>query len=617
MRKILSLILALLSPFAAASPAVASPEAVAARLPEDEIIYFVLPDRFENGDAANDRGGIAGGRLDHGFDPRHKGFYQGGDLKGLIQRLDYIQGMGATAVWLTPVFRNKAVQGPKGLESAGYHGYWITDFLDVDPHLGTRADFKALVEAAHARGMKVYMDIITNHTADVIRYQQCHGPDAPAKYRDTFSCPYRSLGDYPYTAQGGANGPRINQGFLGTDARHLTKENFDRLVNPNYAYTPFIPKGEEGVKNPAWLNEMRYYHNRGDTVWDGENSVTGDFSGLDDLMTSNPRVVEGFIDIYKQWITDFRVDGFRIDTAKHVNPEFWRAFADAIMAHAKDQGIAHFHMFGEVYEFEPSQLAKFTTTAGLPTVLDFAFQGQVRSLVAEGKPANALARMFDADAVYKHGFATAKQLPTFLGNHDMGRFSMFVKQAQPGISDDELVRRVILGHAMMMFSRGVPTIYYGDEQGFVSDGGDQGARESLFPSQTPDYLDNDLAGTDAGHDRANFDMRHPIYRAIAAMAAVRKGEPALRRGEQLVRHADLKGGVLILSRIDEADGTEILVAFNADREDRTISFPVDGRALRWTGLTGSCPAAGAAPGAYQLKIPATGYIVCKSEYQQP
>lgn len=617
MTRMLTMILALTWQLASVPLAAASGPAGPPRAPEDEIIYFVLPDRFENGDTANDRGQIAGGRLDHGFDPKHKGFYQGGDLKGLIKRLDYIEGMGATAIWLTPVFRNKAVQGPKGRESAGYHGYWITDFLDVDPHLGSRADFKALVEAAHARGMKVYMDIITNHSADVIRYKECHGPDAPAEYRDNFSCPYRSLGDYPYTAQGGPKGPTINQGFLGTDARHQTKENFDRLTNPNYAYTPYVPKGEERVKNPAWLNDMRYYHNRGDTVWDGENSVTGDFSGLDDLMTSNPRVVEGFIDIYKQWITDFRVDGFRIDTAKHVNPEFWRAFSGAIMAHAKAEGIEHFHMFGEVYEFEPGQLAKFTTVAGLPSVLDFAFQGQVRSVVAEGKPANALARMFDADAVYKHGFATAKQLPTFLGNHDMGRFSMFVKQAKPNISDDELVRRVILGHAMMMFARGVPTIYYGDEQGFVSDGGDQGARESLFASQTPDYLDNDLAGTDARHDRATFDLKHPIYKAIAAMAAVRKKEPALRRGGQQVRHADLDGGLLILSRQDEDDRSEIVVAFNADDKDRTIAFPVDGRALNWTGLVGTCPAAVQAAGAYHLKIPATGYVVCKSEYQRP
>src|SRR3546814_8337138 len=89
-----------------------------------------------------------------------------------MRRLDYIQGLGATAIWLAPIFHNKPVQGPRGQESSGYHGYWITDFLDVDPHLGTREAFKALVDAAHARGMKVYMEIITNHTADVIKYAE-------------------------------------------------------------------------------------------------------------------------------------------------------------------------------------------------------------------------------------------------------------------------------------------------------------------------------------------------------------------------------------------------------------------------------------------------------------
>ncbi len=584
------------------------------RPPEDEIIYFVLPDRFENGDAENDTGGIDGDRLDHGFDPTNNGFFQGGDLQGLLDRLDYVQGLGATAIWLSPIFENKPVQGPPGMESAGYHGYWITDFLNVDPHLGTRDDFKALVDAAHARGMKVYMDIITNHTADVIKYQECHGPDAPAQLRETFACPYRSIGEYPYTTVGDADGAQVNKGFMGADPAHHTQDNFERLTNFNYAYTPYIPEDEQSVKNPAWLNDMRFYHNRGDTTWEGENSRTGDFSGLDDLFTANPAVVDGFIDIYKQWITDFRVDGFRIDTAKHVNPEFWQAFAPAILEHARAEGIDHFHIFGEVYEFDPAQLAKFTTRDDLPTVLDFAFQGAVRGVVAEDKPARDLERLFDADAVYKDGYATAMQLPTFLGNHDMGRFSMFVREGHEAISDDELLKRVILGHAMMMFSRGVPTIYYGDEQGFVSDGGDRGARETMFPGQTPDYLDNTLVATDRTIADDNFDVKHPIYAAIAEMAQIRSSEPALRRGAQVVRHSDLEGGALVISRrAPDGDG-EIVIGFNADDESRTVAFPVDGRAKRWRSLAGDCARKSRASGAYQLKIPPLGFVACKTEF---
>ena len=126
----------------------AQPLPVEDRRIEDEIIYFVLPDRFENGNPDNDRGGIEGGRLKDGYDPTDFGFYHGGDLQGLTQRLDYIQGLGMTAIWLTPIFENNPVQGPEGKESSGYHGYWITDFTNVDPHIGTRDAFKTFVDAA-------------------------------------------------------------------------------------------------------------------------------------------------------------------------------------------------------------------------------------------------------------------------------------------------------------------------------------------------------------------------------------------------------------------------------------------------------------------------------------
>ena len=302
------------------------------RLPQDEIIYFVMPDRFENGDPSNDRGGLAGDRVTHGFDPSDTGFYHGGDLKGLTSRLDYIQSLGMTAIWLTPIFRNKPVQGPPGLESAAYHGYWITDFTTVDPHLGTKGDFKAFVDAVHARGMKVYMDIITNHTADVIQYRDCGASAAPGDGPAEDPCPYRSMADYPWSTRGGVDGAPINDGFAGVDV--AAADNFAKLTTPDWAYDAYVPEGEEAVKTPAWLNDPLYYHNRGNSSFEGESSRMGDFAGLDDVMTENPAVVEGFIDIYKQWITDYRVDGFRIDTARHVNPEFWQAFVPAMEAHA-------------------------------------------------------------------------------------------------------------------------------------------------------------------------------------------------------------------------------------------------------------------------------------------
>jgi neopullulanase len=610
-RALAALGLGLLAGCAATAPVAPGQAGAIDRAPEDEIIYFVMPDRFENGNRANDRGGIEGGRLDHGFDPSDNGFYHGGDLQGLASRLDYIEGLGATAIWLTPIFENKPVQGPPGRESAAYHGYWITDFTNVDPHLGTREDFRALVDAAHERGMKVYMDIITNHTADIIKYAECHGPDAPARLRAKGECPYRSKGDYPWTRRGGPDGPAINAGFLGDDPRHRTAANFARLESTDYAYTVTIPADERDIKHPAWLNDPGHYHNRGNSHWHGESALSGDFAGLDDLMTESPVVVEGMIDIYSQWITDFRVDGFRIDTAKHVNPEFWQEFIPAIQAHARKEGIPHFHIFGEVYEFDPGQLAKFTHVDGLPSVLDFAFQGAVRDIVVDGGSATRLARLFEIDRVYAPGAMDGRRLPTFLGNHDMGRFAGFLRQERPGISDREMLARLELAHAIMMFSRGVPTIYYGDEQGFVSDGGDRGARENMFRSRVPDYNDNDLVGTDATTAQRNFDTAHRLYRAIAELAAIRSTHPALRHGRQVVRHADEDAGLFVMSRFAPEGGAEYVIAFNADPVSREISIAVDGRASGWESLHGDCLPGPQAPGHLSLRVPALSALVCR------
>lgn len=584
------------------------------RLPQDEVIYFVMPDRFENGDPSNDMGGVDGDRLSHGFDPTDNGFFHGGDLKGLTNRLDYIQSLGATAIWLTPIFENKPVQGPPGLESAGYHGYWITDFLNVDPHIGTREDFKAFVDAAHARGMKVYMDIISNHTADVIQYRECSDTAAPGDEVGEEGCVYRSVGDYPWTTRGQADGERINDGFGG--ASLATVESFEKLDESDWAYHPFVPEGEEGIKTPGWLNDVLLYHNRGNSDFEGESSRMGDFAGLDDLMTEDPRVVAGFIDIYKQWITDFRVDGFRIDTAKHVNPEFWAEFSPAIVDHAKSLGIEHFHVFGEVYEFDPGHLATYTTRDRLPSVLDFAFQGAVRDVVVNGAPARTLERLFDVDYAYADGLDTAAILPTFLGNHDMGRFAGFLREADPEMSDDDTLARLKLAHAMLMFSRGVPTIYYGDEQGFVSDGGDRGARENMFPSKVADYNDNDLVGTDRTTAEDNFDTAHPLFKAIADMASIRQAHEALRRGHQLIRHSDEDGALFAMSRFSANGGREYLIAFNSGNEPLSAQVEVSALAQDWTGLHGECTPASSAPGSYAIEVAPIDFLICYSDLEE-
>ncbi len=581
----------------------AEPADYRARSPQDEVVYFVLPDRFANGDPNNDRGGIKGDRLKTGFDPAAKGFYHGGDLKGLTQHLDYIQGLGATAVWFAPIFKNKAVQGPKGDESAGYHGYWITDFTQVDPHFGTNAEFKAFVDAAHARGMKVYMDIVVNHTADVIQYRE----GAAQGY------PYRGKGDYPFVRRGGASGAPINAGF--GDDSDASAANWSHMTDPSFAYTPYVPKGEVRDKTPAWLNDPIWYHNRGNTNWQGESAQYGDFVGLDDLATENPRVVAGFIDIYGDWIDRFGIDGFRIDTAKHVNPAFLRAFVPAMLAKARARGILHFHIFGEVAtsDYDPALLASWTRNAGLPATLDFAFAHAAVTAASGSTGTQQLARLIDDDVLYEGGAASALIQPTFLGNHDAGRVGMFLGQMAPKADRDELLARSMLAHAMLLSMRGVPVIYSGDEQGFIGHGGDQLARQDMFASKVAVYNDQPLLGTTRTTAQDNFNPQHPLYRLIAQLSAVRRSTPALTSGRSVVRLFSDKPGLFVLSRFDPVSNREVVIAFNTASSPQTAHVPIAARSLTFSPLVGQCSRVADAPGSFTVSLPALGFAICAAK----
>ncbi|MDR3033738.1 MAG: DUF3372 domain-containing protein, partial [Kitasatospora sp.] len=287
-----------------------------------EQFYFVLPDRFANGSTGNDTGGITGGRLDNGLDPADKGFYHGGDLQGLIDKLDYIQDLGTTAIWMAPIFKNQPVQGTGADASAGYHGYWITDFTQVDPHFGTNAQLKELIDKAHKRGIKVFFDVITNHTADVIDYAE-----------QTYD--YRSEGAYPTLD---ADGNPVDETAV-ADAR----AQWPSTSKDSFPYTPvFRDQAGATAKTPSWLNDPSLYHNRGNSTFVGESATEGDFSGLDDLDTQNPKVVAGMEKIYQQWVAETGVDGFRIDTVKHVNLAFWEQWAPALKQFAAQQGNKKF-----------------------------------------------------------------------------------------------------------------------------------------------------------------------------------------------------------------------------------------------------------------------------------
>ncbi len=509
--------------------------------------YFVLADRFANGDPTNDSGGLEGGPDVTGFDPTRISHYHGGDFAGLTAHLDYLQELGVTSVWVTPPFKNKPMQ--QG--TAGYHGYWITDFHSIDPHLGSNDEFRAFVAAAHARGMRVTMDIIVNHTADVIQLAGDHA------YREIKDAPYRDAAGEVFMSRAVAfNGLNDAAAFPALAA------------DVSFPYRPWVPAGEETVKHPAWLNNLTLYHNRGNTTFVGENSTHGDFAGLDDLFTEHPQVVRGFIDIFTWWQREFGVDAFRIDTVRHVNTAFWQAFAPAIRELARQLGRPDFVQFAEVYNDagDPAVLSEFSTNSmPIDTTLDFGFFVAARKFVAEGGTAAALADFFARDDYYVDHDSNVHTTTTFLGNHDAGRFAYFLAEANPGASREQLADLVKLGHGLLYFARGQPVIYYGDEQGLIGRGGhDMRARETLFAAQAPLFRDADLLGTERTGADDKYDRSHPFYRLFAELGRLRAEHVALRTGALLPRLGD-EPGLAAFSRLERGERIEYLAAFNNSR----------------------------------------------------
>ncbi|WP_245862952.1 alpha-amylase family glycosyl hydrolase, partial [Streptomyces thermovulgaris] len=557
-----------------------------------EQFYFVLPDRFANGDTSNDRGRLTGSRLVTGYDPTDKGFYQGGDLKGLIDRLDYIKGLGTTAIWLAPIFKNQPVQGTGKEASAGYHGYWITDFTRVDPHFGTNEDLKALVSKAHAKGMKVFFDVITNHTADVVGYK-----DESRAYLSKGAFPYLTKDGRPFDDADYADGGR----------------RFPAVDESSFPYTPAVPAAKKDLKVPSWLNDPAMYHNRGDSTFAGESSGHGDFAGLDDLWTERPEVVSGMKKIYQRWVKDFGIDGFRVDTVKHVNMEFWTQWATALDTYAARHGRKNFFMFGEVFSADTSVTAPYVTQGRLDATLDFPFQEAARAYVSQGGSAKKLAGVFADDYKYTTDKANAYEQVTFLGNHDMGRIGYFLKQDNPKATDAELVRKSRFAHELMFLSRGNPVVYYGDEQGFTGSGGDKDARQTMFASKVADYLDDDRIGTDRTHAHDAYDTTAPLYRHIAALAKLRKDHPALADGVQTERYAADGPGVYAVTRTDARTGAEYIVAFNNADDARTATFATGSARMTYRGIhgTGATVTSGA-DRKVTVTVPAGSAVVLKA-----
>lgn len=383
----------------------------------DQVIYFAMIDRFDNGDPGNDDQG--GGEYDPA-DPRR---FSGGDLAGLVRRLDYIRGLGATALWITPPVANQ--WWSTRMQYGGYHGYWAQDFTRVDPHFGDLAAYRKLADGLHARGMKLVQDIVVNHTAD------------------HFSC----------TAPG-------------------------RCVRHDATPVRPAPLAHNDPRNPR-DRARGIYHWTPDIADFGERRQELDYqlAGLDDLDTGNPEVRRALRRIYGDWIGQVGVDAFRVDTAFYVPERYFRDFlysddpqAPGILRLRPHEGGAGFHVFGEGFgidrAFDDTQARRIEAYMHdadgplLPGMINFPLYGTLGEVFARGRPAAELGWRIE-DMMRVH--ADPWLMPTFVDNHDVERF--LAGGSEPAL------RQALLA---IMTLPGIPVIYYGTEQGF------RGQRDAMF-----------------------------------------------------------------------------------------------------------------------------------------
>jgi glycosidase len=516
-RAIILVAILALAPQSLASPTKA-PDIPRVGLDQD-VIYFVMPDRYRNADPSND--------ANAGFDPTSIAHFHGGDLKGLTGNcldddgLARLKKLGFTAIWLTPL----VVQQPPNSGGAGYHGYWGIDFTDIHPSLGTKADLTALRNCATKLGLKLILDVVTNHTGDIVFYQ---GRNAyiPDKYRE--------------------------------------------------------------IKKPAWLNDLNNYHNFGEinSCWSGGAcSRDGDFYGLDDLATEKEVVYRGWADVYGQWIADYGFAGFRVDTARHVDPEFFKRWSPLIQAKAEAAGIQDFTIFGEVWETNPVELMRYVRVNKIQTALDFPFQRVVVDYAAASSDGSILKNLFDYDDYYTGDKSSAQNLVTFLGNHDMGRAAFLVNTAKIN-PERQLLSRMKLAYSLLYLSRGIPTVYYGDEFGIMGSGNgkDKLARQDLFPTQVAEWKSETRLGSPPVGDGDSFaQLDNPIAKLLTQLAELRETYPALANGQMQIRYA--KGSIFAFSKRAIGTQREFLVITNNSAKRLEVTIPTS-TAGKWRALIG-------------------------------
>lgn len=354
----------------------------------DQVIYQIMIDRFDNGDPNNDIN----------VEPGIPGRYHGGDWQGVIDRLDYLEDLGVTALWISPVVKN--TEQDAGF--ASYHGYWTQDFLRPNAHFGDLTKLRELVDKAHERGMLVILDVVTNHMGQLF-YYDINGNGQPDDtvsgggfshsclqicMTNPASC---SADELTYCNDGKGYleriiewdpdyDPRGVQGWTSLGFSGAADVRFTNWPAQNRTPPPRPPDWFKWDADKSWFDDPSWYHRKGRVyVWwhEGdyskefvrEQETTGDFpGGLKDLDTDNPDVKEALIRVFEYWIEVADFDGFRIDTVKHIDrPEiarnvrgFWGEFNDRMRKKAHDLGKQNFFIFGEGFDGNDDLIGSYT-----------------------------------------------------------------------------------------------------------------------------------------------------------------------------------------------------------------------------------------------------------------
>jgi glycosidase len=530
----------------------------------DEIIYFLLPDRFSDGNEdtrplldPNNRAAFrpAAFRWDS-WSQSGSDRYQGGTLQGLIAKLPYIAALGATTLWVGPVFKQRAHRND-------YHGYAIQDFLEVDSRLGSRQDLVDLVAAAHARNLRILLDIAFNHTGNNWIY--ANGQDQPL-YR-----PWPLFYD---------KGQWRDRG-----------ENLTSQIN-----TP-----DDGVwPNELW-NDTCYTRagagdlGRGDIDDSHAEYRRTDFVGDRDLNYDTAGVLDDVARCYKYWIALTDCDGFRIDTLKHVDQQTGRNFCGTIKEFAAGLGKSDFFLVGEVAGGD-GDADRYLDVLGsnLSATLDIGEIRPILTAVAKGlaPPSDYfnLLKVWDDDLGSHRN--SGKRRVTILDDHD------HVSGAKVRFSSDAASdHQVVAGVAMQLFGLGIPCIYYGTEQAFsgpepserekyLPDYGagnpppDKYLREAMFGPEHPRLSGlSGLSGMDAampgfgpfGTSGAHaFNPNSPAFLRIRALAGMRASYPSLRYGRQYQREISNFGSPFAFPNPGE------LIAWSRILDDEEIVCIVNG-----------------------------------------